>query len=55
MQEIIDLRQKYGLSRKQLCEMVGIPYRTLQDWELGNMKCPPYVVTLIKHYLQTTL
>jgi len=53
MKEILELRQQYGLSRKELCEMLEIPYRTLQDWELGNAKCPPYVFRLIAHYLKT--
>jgi DNA-binding transcriptional regulator YiaG len=50
--EIKELREKYGLSRKQFCEYFEIPYRTVQDWELGNRKCPEYIVKLIKFKLE---
>ena len=48
---IKDIREAAGLSRREFCEMLEIPYRTVQDWELGNRQCPPYVESLIKFYL----
>lgn len=49
--DIKTLREKYNLSRKQFTEIFEIPYRTLQDWELGNRKCPEYLLKLIEYKL----
>lgn len=47
-----ELRESAGMSRRQFCEYFEIPYRTLQDWELGNRSCPHYVVALIAYKLK---
>jgi DNA-binding transcriptional regulator YiaG len=44
---LIELRESTGMSRKEFCEYFGIPYRTLQDWELGNRKMPDYLFRLM--------
>lgn len=44
-----EIRERSGMTRNQFCEYFGIPYRTVQDWELGNRKCPEYLLNLI-HY-----
>ena len=49
---IKELREQYNLSRQQFCEYFHIPYRTLQDWELGNRKCPDYLFDLIAYKLK---
>jgi DNA-binding transcriptional regulator YiaG len=46
---IIELRMSTGMTRKEFCEYFEIPYRTLQDWELGNRKMPDYVLRLIEY------
>ena len=46
------VREAHKLSRKQFTELLEIPYRTLQDWELGNRKCPDYIIKLIKFRLE---
>ena len=46
------VREAHNLSRKQFTELLEIPYRTLQDWELGNRKCPDYLIKLIKFRLE---
>ena len=46
------LREKYNLSRKEFTDFFNIPYRTLQDWELGNRKCPDYLLSLIEYKLE---
>lgn len=46
------LRESYGLSRKQFCEALEIPYRTLQAWELGDRCCPLYTYFMIKKLLE---
>ena len=37
------------MKRPEFAEWLGIPYRTLQDWELGNYKMPEYVLRLIAY------
>lgn len=46
-----ELREQSGMTRNQFCEYFGIPYRTVQDWELGNRKCPEYLIDLMKYKL----
>lgn len=46
-----ELREQSGMSRKQFCEYFDIPYRTIQDWELGNRKCPEYLLELMRYKL----
>lgn len=52
MATINELREQSGMSRPQFAEYFGIPYRTLQDWELGNRKCPTYLLDLMQYKLQ---
>lgn len=40
-------RESKGFSRKDILDKVGIPVRTLQNWELGTRKCPVYIEKLI--------
>jgi hypothetical protein len=39
------------MERKEFADYFGIPYRTLQDWELENRKCPEYLLNLIEYKL----
>lgn len=39
------------MSRQQFTKYFDIPYRTLQDWELENRKCPEYLTKLIEYKL----
>ena len=52
MMTIKELREQSGISRTQFAEYFGIPYRTLQDWELGNRKCHDYVLNLMEYKLK---
>jgi len=49
---ILDLRTASGMSRNQFAEYFKIPYRTLQDWELGTAKAPKYLIELIEYKLR---
>lgn len=51
MKTIKELREASGMSRKQFVEYFNIPYRTIQDWELGNRKCPEYLLELMRYKL----
>ena len=43
------IRKEAGMERKQFCEWLKIPYRTMQEWELGRRKMPEYVLDLIEY------
>ena len=42
-------REESGMSRKEFSEWLNIPYRTMQEWELGRRSMPPYVLELIEY------
>lgn len=43
------VRVESGMSRKEFSEWLGIPYRTMQEWELGRRIMPKYVLDLIAY------
>ena len=47
-----ELRESSGMTRTQFAEYFGIPYRTVQDWELGNRKCNDYLLKLMEYKLK---
>lgn len=47
--ELIELRNSTGMNRKQFADYFDIPYRTVQDWELGNRKMPEYLFRLMEY------
>ena len=40
------------MTRTEFCEYFEIPYRTLQDWELGNRKMPEYLLRLMAYKIK---
>ena len=40
------VRERYGLTQKDLSEKYGISLRTIQNWEYRR-SCPRYIVNLI--------
>ena len=44
---IKEARENKGISRRQLSDWLGIPYRSLTNWELGERECPEYLANLI--------
>ena len=51
-QQLRELRSKTGMNRRVFAEYFGIPYRTVQDWELGNREMPEYLLRLIIYKVQ---
>lgn len=51
-EELIDLRESTGMNRREFCDYFGIPYRTVQDWELGNRKMPDYLLRLMAYKIK---
>ena len=45
--EIKEARLAAELSIKQVSDLTGVPYRSLQNWEAGVRKCPDYVSKMI--------
>lgn len=48
-EELLDLREQTGMNRREFAEYFEIPYRTVQDWELGNRKMPHYLLRLMAY------
>jgi len=48
-EELIELRKRTGMNRKQFCEYFQVPYRTMTDWELGNRTMPDYLFRLMAY------
>lgn len=49
---IRELRESIGLTRKDFSEHIGIPVRTLEDWEAGRRTPPEYIPRLISYQLK---
>lgn len=47
-----DLRQRSGMSQKRFSEYFGIPYPTIQNWDLGRRNCPEYLLKLMEYKLK---
>lgn len=43
------LREQTGMNRKKFSMHVGIPVRTLEDWEAGRRTPPEYIPRLISY------
>lgn len=52
MMGINELRERSGMGRSEFAEYFGIPYRTLQKWELGERECTPYLLDLMRYKLE---
>lgn len=49
---IQELRESVHMNKTQFAEHLEIPYRSIQNWELGVRQCPDYVIRLIEYRLQ---
>ena len=54
-ENVVSLRKETGMNRKEFAEWMGIPYRTMQDWELGISKAPDYVYDLARYKVKNEL
>lgn len=46
-----EMRAKTGLTQAQFAQLLGIPKRSIENWECGVSRCPDYVNRLIEYYL----
>lgn len=44
---IKEAREKAGLNIKQLADLLGAPYRTVQDWNAGRATPPQWIQRLV--------
>ena len=44
-------RIQHGLTQQKLADLTGIPFRTIQNWEGGQRKCPDYVASMVVNML----
>lgn len=49
---LINLRNSAGMNRREFADYFEIPYRTVQEWELGNRKMPEYLLRLMIYKLR---
>lgn len=49
----VAIRNTAGMKRPEFAQWLGIPYRTYQDWELGNSQVPEYVLRLMAYKVRT--
>ena len=45
------LREKSGMNQTKYAKYFGIPYRTVQNWELNTRQCPDYLLKLMQYKL----
>lgn len=48
-ESLLAIREETGMNRREFAEYFGIPYRTIQDWELGKRQMPDYLLRLIAY------
>ena len=51
-EKIRKIREQTGLSRKDFSIHIGIPLRTIEDWEAGRRRPPEYIPRLIAYQLK---
>ena len=53
--EFADIRNKTGMNRTEFAAWLGIPYRTMQDWERGVARIPEYLLKLVDYKVTNEL
>ena len=48
-----EVRDILDVNRTEFSRYMGIPLRTLEEWEAGRRKMPDYVLRLIAYYVKT--
>ena len=51
-EKLVEIRKRTGMNRRQFAEYFNIPYRTVQDWELGNRQMPDYLFRLMEYKIR---
>ena len=48
-------REQAGMTVKELSNLLGAPYRTVQDWNAGVRKPPEWLIKLIVEKIETSI
>lgn len=51
-EQIRELRESTGMNRREFCEYLDIPYRTVTEWERGTRKMPDYVLRMMAYQIR---
>ena len=51
-EELIRMKEDSGMSWRRFAEYFDIPYRTMQDWQLGNRRMPDYLLQLMLYKIK---
>lgn len=49
--EFKELRKLSGMTQKAFAEYFEIPKRTIESWDMGERKCPEYLLKLMEYKL----
>ena len=47
-----ELREASSMNKTDFGAYFGIPFRTIQNWERGERKCPEYLLELMEYKLK---
>lgn len=50
--KITEIRAITGLNKTDFAKKYNIPFRTVQNWELGTRECPEYVLELLERVVK---
>ena len=50
--DIREMRKRTGMTQHDFAQRLGIPKRTVQNWETSERECPQYLKQLIYYYLK---
>lgn len=53
MRTVREARVYAGLTQAKMSELLGIPKRTIENWETGSRKCPEWVERLVVEKLES--
>lgn len=51
-ERLLKIRKSTGMNRREFAAYFDIPYRTMQDWELGNRQMPEYLLRLMAYKVE---
>lgn len=53
MRTVREARIYAGLTQVKMSELLGIPKRTIENWETGSRKCPEWAERLVVEKLES--
>ncbi len=53
MRTVREARVYAGLTQVKMSELLGIPKRTIENWETGSRKCPEWAERLVVEKLES--